>query len=94
LGGFIGAIAGYTVANSIIDQVIYTYESLFGTKEPVKACYKMLGISLASTDEAVNQAYRYKAKLHHPDKGGDEESFRKLGACVALIRIERSNARK
>ena len=54
----------------------------------------VIGLSPASTDVAVAKAFRRKAKVFHPDKGGDSETFHKLGACNALIIVERKTARK
>jgi hypothetical protein len=51
--------------------------------KPVKADYSWqmgLGIdSPAPTLAEIDDAYREKAKLNHPDRGGDVEIFKKLG---------------
>jgi DnaJ-class molecular chaperone len=40
--------------------------------------YKQLGISPDATSEEIKHAYRLLAQIHHPDKGGDEEKFKKI----------------
>lgn len=40
--------------------------------------YEILGIDRDATPEDIKTAYRKKALIHHPDKGGDEEQFKKL----------------
>ena len=40
--------------------------------------YKVLGLSEGASTEEVKKAYKKLALVHHPDKGGDPEEFRKL----------------
>jgi hypothetical protein len=40
--------------------------------------FNVLGISDKATEEAIKEAYRKKAAIHHPDKGGDSEMFNKV----------------
>lgn len=61
----------------------------------VDLCYKMLGVSPSSTWEQIEQAYRRKAKLHHPDRGGDDDTMRALNDAYALLkRIRKSATRR
>lgn len=45
---------------------------------------RLMGVSILSdtrntlTTEALNKAFRSKAQLYHPDKGGDADTFRRL----------------
>jgi len=55
----------------------------------LEVCYKMLGISPSASLEAVEQAYRQKAKIHHPDRGGDPDTMRALNEAYALIKEAR-----
>jgi len=49
--------------------------------------YKILGVSRETcTDEEVKKAYRNKAKLLHPDQGGDPQEFQELKAAYELIK--------
>jgi curved DNA-binding protein len=40
--------------------------------------YKILGVARNATDEEIKKAYRKLAMTHHPDRGGDEEAFKKI----------------
>jgi len=51
--------------------------------------YKMLGVSPSSPWDVVEKAYRQKAKLHHPDRGGDEDTMRALNEAYTQIKQER-----
>ena len=52
-------------------------------------CYKMLGISPSAPWEEIEKAYRRKAKLHHPDHGGDEDAMRALNEAYAQLKAIR-----
>lgn len=54
-----------------------------GGKGPVSASdmdsyYKILGVSTTAPWAEIEKAYRIKAKIHHPDRGGDEDAMRVL----------------
>lgn len=40
--------------------------------------YKTLGVARGATEEAIKKAYRKLAMTHHPDRGGNEEEFKKI----------------
>jgi len=48
--------------------------------------YKILGLSPSSSWEEIEQAYKRKAKVHHPDKGGDEDAMRVLNDVYAKLK--------
>lgn len=50
-------------------------------------CYKMLGLSPSASWDDIERAYRRKAKVHHPDRGGDEDAMRALNEAYARLRI-------
>lgn len=48
--------------------------------------YDDLGVGADATTEEINAAYRKQAKRHHPDAGGDADTFARLGRAVAVLR--------
>lgn len=63
--------------------------------QDVDLSYKMLGVSPSASWDQVEQAFRRKAKIHHPDRGGDEDAMRALNDAYTLIKRARGvrNAR-
>lgn len=51
--------------------------------------YHILGISFEDSNEMLDAVFRAKAKLLHPDHGGDAERFKELMAAYNAIRTER-----
>ena len=49
-------------------------------------CYDMLGAIRTDDLETIRSAYHKKAHEYHPDKGGDEETMKKLNEAFALIK--------
>lgn len=41
--------------------------------------YEILGVAKNATDKEIKSAYRNLCKIHHPDKGGDDDTFKKIG---------------
>lgn len=46
-----------------------------GTEATIEFCYEVLGLTPSATKDEVLSAYREKAKLYHPDVGGDKHFF-------------------
>jgi len=40
--------------------------------------YEILEVDKKSTADEIKKAYRKKAQIHHPDKGGDKEQFNRI----------------
>ena len=55
----------------------------------LELAYKMFGVSPSAAWSEVEQAFRRKAKLHHPDHGGDDDVMRALNDAYALIKRAR-----
>lgn len=91
----IAIIIGVLSYAGIWPQIIRGIRQLRGEKveedAPVSArdldlAYKMLGVSPSAPWPDVEKAFRAKAKMHHPDHGGDEDVMRALNDAYALIR--------
>jgi|688.fasta_scaffold99834_1 molecular chaperone DnaJ len=47
--------------------------------------YNILGVSETATQDEIKKAYRKKAVEHHPDKGGDEQLFKKISEAYDTV---------
>ena len=56
------------------------------SKADTELCYKILGVSSTATWNEIESAYRKKAKIHHPDHGGDEDAMRALNDAYAQLK--------
>ena len=56
------------------------------SNEDVEVCYRLLGLSPSARWEEIERAYRTKAKIHHPDRGGDEDAMRALNEAYNRIK--------
>jgi DnaJ-class molecular chaperone len=54
--------------------------------------YEILGVSKTASQEEIKQAYRKLAKIHHPDKGGDAETFKKIQTANETLSDEQKRA--
>ena len=55
-------------------------------KDDLDVCYKMLGVSPSAPWDEIEKAYRRKAKVHHPDLGGDEDAMRALNDAYNYLK--------
>jgi len=55
-------------------------------KQDIEVCYRLLGVSPSARWEEVERAYRRKAKIHHPDLGGDEDAMRALNEAYSVLK--------
>lgn len=47
--------------------------------------YSILGIQKNASGEEIKKAYRKKALENHPDKGGNEENFKKINFAYSIL---------
>lgn len=47
--------------------------------------YDILGVPKTSSAEEIKKAYRKKALEHHPDRGGDQEEFKKINEAYQIL---------
>ncbi|HPO16655.1 MAG TPA: DnaJ domain-containing protein [Candidatus Hydrogenedentes bacterium] len=60
----------------------------FNAKD-IDLSFRLLGLSPSAPWEEIERAYRQKAKIHHPDRGGDEDTMRALNEAYSLIKKAR-----
>lgn len=56
------------------------------SNQDVDVCFRLLGLSPSAHWEEIERAYRTKAKIHHPDRGGDEDAMRALNEAYHRIK--------
>ncbi len=50
-----------------------------------KSYYDILGVNRDATADEIKKAYRKLARKHHPDAGGDEESFKEVNIAYEVL---------
>lgn len=48
--------------------------------------YEVLGVSKGASAEELKKAYKKKSMKHHPDRGGDEEHFKKINEAYGTLK--------
>ena len=54
--------------------------------------YEILGVSKGATAEELKKAYKKKSMLHHPDRGGDTEEFKKVAEAYGTLKDPQKKA--
>jgi len=54
--------------------------------------YTVLGVAQTATADEIAAAYRAKAKEHHPDRGGDAATFRRVALAWSKLRSTEERA--
>ena len=55
--------------------------------------YDILGVKKGASKADIKKAYRTAAKKHHPDKGGDQEQFKKVNEAYEVLSDDNKKAR-
>jgi molecular chaperone DnaJ len=55
--------------------------------------YEVLGVNKPSNSDEIKKAYRKLAKEHHPDKGGDESTFKEISEAYEVLSDNDKKAR-
>jgi molecular chaperone DnaJ len=50
-----------------------------------KDYYEVLGVPKTATDDQIKTAFRKKAHIYHPDKGGDPEKFKEINEAYQVL---------
>jgi DnaJ-class molecular chaperone len=51
--------------------------------------HSILGVKLTATWSEIKAAYRKLVMIHHPDKGGDAATFRKIQGAYEVLEYKR-----
>lgn len=54
-----------------------------------KNYYDILGVDKKATTEDIKKAFRKLAQQHHPDKGGDENTFKEITEAYSILSDDR-----
>ena len=54
--------------------------------------YDILGVSRHATDKELRKAYKAKSMEHHPDRGGNEEEFKKINEAYSTLKDPQKKA--
>ncbi|MFA9446968.1 molecular chaperone DnaJ [Egicoccus sp. AB-alg6-2] len=55
--------------------------------------YELLGVPRDASPEDIKRAYRRQARQHHPDAGGDEETFKQITHAYQVLSEPQKRAR-
>lgn len=55
--------------------------------------YAVLGVSKQASASDIKKAYRTKARIHHPDAGGNEQIFRQVKEAYDVLKNEQIRKR-
>lgn len=59
-----------------------------GPEADTESLYKALGIAKSASQEDIKKAYKKMAIKHHPDKGGDEATFKEITKAYEILSDE------
>ena len=91
-------VIGLLSLTGLWPHMIRALRELRGEEEPDapappakdELCYRILGVSPSASWKEIEQAYRSKARIHHPDLGGDDDAMRALNEAYSLLKHRHS----
>lgn len=54
--------------------------------------YDVLGVSRTASQDEIRKAYKKQSMRHHPDRGGDEDEFKKINEAYQVLSDEQKRA--
>lgn len=54
-------------------------------EDPISNIYTRMGVGKEASLQDIKRSYYKLAKIHHPDKGGDEKMFKEITAAYAIL---------
>lgn len=54
-----------------------------------KNYYDILGVKKSASADEIKKAFRKLAQKHHPDAGGDEETFKEINEAYEVLSASR-----
>lgn len=51
----------------------------------IEECCQLLGVSAGASQDEIKKAFKQKARVLHPDAGGNEEEFKKLNEAMQIL---------
>ena len=54
---------------------------------PKKSYYDILGVKKSASADEIKKAFRKLARKHHPDAGGDEETFKEINEAYEVLSL-------
>lgn len=71
--------------NSFADTWARMKDMLNGVQDQKRQACTVLGVDAAASPEAIKAAYRQLAKQHHPDTGGNSETFARVASAYEVL---------
>jgi DnaJ family protein B protein 4 len=65
--------------------LVFSLQVVVAARHQSNSFYKTLGVSPKASQKELKRAYLKMALKHHPDKGGDEETFKELSKAYDVL---------
>lgn len=68
-----------------VEELLQQARKVLITDQERTEALRALGLDAYADDDQARQRFRELAMLHHPDRGGDAETFRKIRAAMEVL---------